>query len=374
MAAGVELISERIRSRKQAISDTWAVAVRDRIPALRRLDAHALCDHLPEFLEALALWVEGKKEAARPGFEALADGHAVQRLGYGIGLEALTREYALLRNVLIRDCLQFGIENQAHDALVRLDEGIDEAVLGAVRRYARQRDSVRDRFIGILAHDLRNPLNAIAIAAGRLVMTEPSDVAHKTGALILRSANRMTRMIKDVLEFAREHLGGGIPISLSATNLGELAREAVDELSAANPRRDLRIELSGNLDGFWDPDRVLQALSNVIANALQHGTDPIRVAIRETADRQHVETVVSNGGTAPSREQIATMFDPFRTGDAQHGGVGLGLYIVRAIARAHGAITEVRTDTDGAAFLLYIRWPRTPLEDTPGRGELPAEA
>jgi signal transduction histidine kinase len=112
---------------------------------------------------------------------------------------------------------------------------------------------------------------------------------------------------------------------------------------------------------------VLQALSNVVANALQHGSDPIRVVVRESEDRQHLETLVSNSGPAPTRDQIATMFDPFRTTKGKGGGVGLGLYIVRAIARAHGAITEVKPMTEG--FCLSICWPRTPKEETPFRGE-----
>jgi signal transduction histidine kinase len=371
-APGPNEISARLRERKQLIADQWEVAVRENLPPLRALDSHSMCDHLPEFLDALASWVEGDLTAARPGFDALADGHAVQRLGYGVDLETLTREYALLRSVLIRVCLAPAVEHAALEEIARLDEGLDEAILGAVRRYTRQRDSVRDRFIGILAHDLRNPLNTISIAGGALLSSDHSQRSqHKTATIILRSAERMTRMIDDVLELAREHLGGGIPISLAAGDLGEITREVVEELAAGHPDRDLAIEVSGNLEGFWDRDRVLQALSNVVANALQHGVDPIRVVVRETEDKRHIETIVSNHGKPPSPEEMVTMFDPFRAHHARKGGLGLGLYIVRAIARAHGAVTEVRPAHGEEGFCFVIVWPRTPSEEMPFRGTSP---
>jgi signal transduction histidine kinase len=251
-------ISARLRARKQAISDTWETAVRRQIPSLRPLDSHALCDHLPEVLESLARWVEGDADAAK-GFDALAEGHAVQRLGYGIDLETLTQEYSLLRSVLIRDCLEAAIEESSREAIARLNEGLDEAIVQAVRRYARGREEVRDRFIGILAHDLRNPLNTIAMASGRLLVGDNLDERiTRAASMIVRSTDRMARMIDQVIHAAREHLGGGIPIALSAVDLGELCAEAVDELVAGNRDvgRSTRILGSRSRDpGDVEPDR-----------------------------------------------------------------------------------------------------------------------
>lgn len=367
-------ISAWLREHKQSISDAWEVAVRAELPPLRGLDNHALCDHLPEFLDALAVWVEGDVDAAKPGFDALADGHAVQRLGYGIDLETLTREYSLLRLVLIRQCLKDAVDASTRDSFARLDEGLDEAILEAVRRYARGRDKVRDRFIGILAHDLRNPLNTISVAAGRVTtLTEGVDPrVHKSAGLILRSTQRMARMIDDVIELAREHLGDGIPLTLAAGDLGNLCAEAVEELAAGHPDRDIAVSCEGDLGGFWDRDRVLQAMSNVVGNAIQHGEDPIRVTVTEAEDRHSIRTVVSNAGRRPTAEELATMFDPFRGPKGRSPGLGLGLFIVRAIARAHGATCDVGGAAADSGFTFTIDWPRTPREETPHRGTSPA--
>jgi signal transduction histidine kinase len=364
-------ISTQLRNRRQAISDTWESRIRAELPKLRVFDGHALCDHLPELLEALARWVEGDFEEARPGLEALADGHAIQRLGYGVDLETLTREYALLRSTLVRECIELAIERSSAEHLARLDEALDIAILGAVRRYTSGRDQIRDRFIGILAHDLRNPLHAIAMATEHLLETGNQPPAIHA---ISRSAGRMNRMIEDVILLAREHLGAGIPLVLTRTNLGDLCREALDELATAHPKRTLAIDASGDLRGHFDRDRVLQAMSNVIGNAIHHGADPIHVVVREAADRQSVITSVSNGGIAPSKEDLATIFDPFRSGQAQQPktrGLGLGLYIVRAIARAHGALCEVETGTGDRAFTFRIVWPRVPEDQVPLRGTSP---
>jgi signal transduction histidine kinase len=359
----------------QRITDTWETAVRRDLPALQSLDSHALCDHLPEVLEALARWVEGDVAGAKAGFDALAEGHAVQRLGYGIDLATLTQEYALLRSILIRDCLGPAIDDASREALARLDEGLDEAILEAVRRYAKGRDDVRDRFISILVHDLRNPLNTIAMAAGRLLVgTEGSDERiQRSASIIVRATDRMARMIEQVVQVAREHLGGGIPLTLAPGDLGELCQDALDELAAGHPSRDLSIETRGDLRGYWDGDRVIEAMSNLLGNALQHGQDPIRVVVHEAADRQSIETTVSNAGRTPTKHEVASMFDPFRATSTRRSGLGLGLYIVRAIARAHGARIDTGATENGEGFRFTITWPRVPVEETPYRGSSPTE-
>jgi signal transduction histidine kinase len=360
-------LSEHLRASKQEIEDMWERQVRTSLPALDRLSRSSLVDHLPEFLDGLSSWIEGDSDLARSGFDALAEGHALQRLGYGVDLETLTREYAALRSTLMRMALDLPHTDQLHEHVVRLDEGMDEAIIGAIRRYMEVRDRARDRFIGILAHDLRSPLNTISIAASRLVVApEPDEKLHRIGNMILRSTERMGRMIHDVIEFARAHLGGGIPVALTRGDLGELCNEVVEELTAGHPHRDLSITCSGDLRGQWDHDRVLQAMTNLIGNSLQHGQDPVRVTVVEAADRRSISTSVNNRGRVIPIEEQRTLFDPFRSGASSKGGLGLGLYIVQQIALAHGARCEVRcSEPDGITFTIV--WPRTPNEETPNR-------
>ncbi len=363
----MDALSRHLRASKQEIEDTWERQVRSGLPALDHLDRSALVDHLPEFINGLSSWVEGDQDRAKTGFDALAQGHAVQRLGYGIDLETLTREYALLRSTLLRIALRIPHIEELREQVVRLDEGMDEAIIRAIQRYMEARDRARDRFIGILAHDLRTPLHAISMAASRLVIATPSDdKLVRTGNLILRSTERMGRMIHDVIEFARAHLGGGIPVALSRCDLGELCTEVVEEVRGAHPHRDIAISISGDLRGQWDVDRAHQALTNLLSNSVQHGEDPIRLVVAEAEDRRTVTTTVSNRGAVLSAEQQTSLFDPFRSGATAKGGLGLGLYIVKQIALAHGARCEVSSsDRDGTAFAII--WPRVPDEETPNR-------
>lgn len=362
------VISRHLRATKQELVTAWEQLVRASLPELNKLDRSALVDHLPEFLDGLARWIDGDMGAARSAFETLADGHAVQRLGYGINLETVTAEYALLRSALLHECMSVPTTDSVRDPLMRLNEGMDQAVNEAVKRYTRRRDEVRDRFIGILAHDLRNPLNTIVVAAGRVVTMSsgPDDKLHKAATMIMRSSERMARMIHDVIEFAREHMGGGIPVELKPCNLGDAIAEIVQEVQSSHPKREIELSTSGDLDGHWDRDRVLQAMSNLIGNAIEHGIDPIRVRVEETPDRRAIVTTVSNRGRVIPAEELATLFDPFKNRDASRtAGLGLGLYIVRAIALAHGAQCRVSSDDEGTRFV--ITWPRTPHEEVPHR-------
>ncbi|MEP6865081.1 MAG: HAMP domain-containing sensor histidine kinase [Deltaproteobacteria bacterium] len=330
------------------------------MPQLNDLDHSAVIDHLPEFLDGLGHWIDGDRESARTGFDALATGHALQRLGYGVALETLTREYAIERSVLVAEAR----DHATLDELIALNEGMDEAILAAVRRYTEERDRARDRFVGILGHDLRTPLNAIAIAAS-VLLTGTDEAQQKLGNTIRRSTDRMARMVRDVIDFALGNLGEGFPIALVKTDLGDVCEDAVAELRIAHPDRKIVIEIEGDLLGHFDADRVLQAISNLVGNAIQHGADPIVVIAREAEDHHSITTLVRNGGRAiPDRER-AGLFDPYRRGSGPAAGLGLGLYIVQQIAVAHGALCKVTSDDE--ATTVAIVWPRVPLEETPRR-------
>ena len=355
--------------RKAEIAQVWESLVRAELPQLDQLDRAALVDHLPEFLEGLASWVEGDLTSARPAFSALAEGHALQRLGHGIDLVTLTREYIVLRSTILRELLAVPSGEANRELMVRVDEGLDEAIHEAVRRYTQRRDQLRDRFVGILAHDLRTPLQGITMAAARLLgdTTGPEDRARRLASMITRSAERMGRMIHDLIDLARGQLGGGMHIVLREGDLGELCREALDEVRLAHPDRELVLERSGDLRGMWDHDRVIQAMSNLIGNAVEHGGDPITLSIRETPDREAIITAVNDRGGPIPATRLARLFDPIREETApRRKGLGLGLYVARQIATAHGARIRA-TSTKEAGTTFEVEWPRTPAAEGPAR-------
>jgi signal transduction histidine kinase len=146
-----------------------------------------------------------------------------------------------------------------------------------------------------------------------------------------------------------------------------LAIEAAHELTLAHPDRDISVDASGDAMGAWDKDRVIQALSNLLGNAIQHGTDPIRLVIREREDRLAVLTRVTNRGRPIDAERITQLFEPFSPAlePGRRSGLGLGLYIVQQIAIAHGALCTVRSTEAETAF--EIEWPRVPLDKVPNR-------
>jgi PAS domain S-box-containing protein len=222
-------------------------------------------------------------------------------------------------------------------------------------------EEARDRFVGVLGHDLRTPLTAIVMAADQLTsepeMLEPQQIV--VVGLIRKCAWRMQRMVVDVLDFARGRLGGGIPISPAPANFGEACRDAVTELRSVHAARRIVLEMSGDLDGVWDVGKVQQAVSNLVGNALEHGVDPVRVSVRSEADDVVLEVNNQNLGPPLPAEILPQLFEPFRRGPARSdsAGLGLGLFIVKEIVRAHGGAIEV-TSSEAEGTTFSSRWSR----------------
>jgi signal transduction histidine kinase len=362
-------LPDQLRAHIGEISSRWEAAVLDEVPALATLTRGQLLDHLPEFLEGLASWLDGDLASAREGFRTLAEGHALQRHGSGISLEALTAEYATLRRVILELLLEISDRDELARALVRLASGIDHAIGEAVRRYTDARDHVRERFIGVLAHDLRDPLTAVMMSATLLSDMTLGPRQAQLVERITRGSRRIERMIDDVLDFARGRLSGGIPISPVSGDMGAICNEAIEEVRAQGHGADITLEVEGNLQGMWDRDRVRQALANLLSNACHYGQGQIVVRASERATPPAVLTSVRNRGPVIPPEVIRRIFDPFARGleEKRRTGLGLGLYIVEQIALSHGGTCHASSTPEATEFT--IEWPRVPLEQTPGRDQ-----
>ena len=354
-------VSDFLRSQQTEIAERWEEEVRRELSSLRSMDRPVLLDHLYEFLDGLADWIDGKTELADKAFSRLAEGHALQRLGYGVGLETLTREYSKLRAVLLRMLMEVEETPENREQLVRLHEGMDRAINEAMHRYSTRREEVRERFVAILGHDLRDPLSTVVISAKTLAANPSLKPEHRVVASrIVRACDRMQRMINDVLDFARGHLGTGIPAYPSLNDMGEICKAAADEIIGANPQRDVVVDLKGDLRGAFDRDRVHQALTNLISNAIHHSEGRVEIHAYETDDRHAIITEVTSHGEPIPEELRVRLFDPFSQGDVTgpRRGLGLGLFIVQQIALAHGAMCDVTSNEQATTF--SIRWPRTP--------------
>jgi signal transduction histidine kinase len=225
----------------------------------------------------------------------------------------------------------------------------------------REAVAFRERLMGILGHDLRNPLNAVTMAASQLLRRSdlPADASDQA-LRIRRSARRMDEMIATLLDFTRLRVHGKLPISPAPADMGEIAREAIDELRSSWPERLVELDLRGDAGGHWDPARIAQMTSNLVANAHAYGDPrgPVRVSVNGADEEVLLE--VRNEGPPIAAELIPVLFEPFRRGlpeDRSPRGLGLGLYIAKQIALAHAATIEVEsTDREGTTFA--VRLPR----------------
>ena len=221
----------------------------------------------------------------------------------------------------------------------------------------REAGELREQFIAVLGHDLRNPLAAVAMGATLLQRKAHDPVAVTTAAQrIERSARRMSGLIDDVLDFARGRLGSGIGIALTQTDtLGQALEGVTAELREAHPERRIVSDIA--IDGMLrcDPNRIQQLLSNLLANALSHGqeTTPVRVTARFDGDDVVIE--VHNEGEPIPADRIDKVFAPFWRRTAAREGLGLGLYICAQIARSHaGTVTATSSAEQGTTFTARL--------------------
>lgn len=229
----------------------------------------------------------------------------------------------------------------------------------------RRAMEMQERLVGIVGHDLRTPLAAIRMAAGLLFRRGGlSEEQARTLARLGASAARMTSIIRDLLDFTRVRKDGTLPVEPRAIDLAELVRHAAAELQAVHPDREIVLEVPDAAPAMGDPERLVQVVSNLVGNAVQHGPPrrPVRVAVRR--HEAGVAILVHNEGPPIPSALLPEIFEPFRQGvrpsDAS-GSVGLGLFIVRELVRAHGGRVEVESSAEaGTTFTVSLHAPPDP--------------
>ena len=216
---------------------------------------------------------------------------------------------------------------------------------------------LREQFVAVLGHDLRNPLAAIQAGASFLQRSQVEQRTQFVVQQIIESAGRMERLIGDVLDFARGRLGGGIPLSrLKHVDLSDLVEQTVQELRAAWPDRAIITELDIARPVGCDPDRMAQLISNLLANALAHGSASAPVVVRARTGERTFELSVANAGPPIPDKALPQLFQPFKrkeSGDPR-SGLGLGLYIASQIADGHGGALDVHSTPEETCFRLVM--------------------
>ena len=373
-------LADFIRANREPILAEWEAFARSCVPAGGTMDVTALRDHADQMLTAIAVDLatpQGRRAQAEkatghapaedPGAAPTAAGeHGAGRAESGFSVSQMVAEYRALRASVVRLWTQAPgpmAAEQVED-LTRFHEAIDQALAESVARFERGVEQAKETFVAILGHDLRLPLGAISTSAAFVLETGGLEEPHRgLVARIAASAARTVAMVGELLDFTRSRLGGGIPVVRADADLAQVAREAVDEVRAAHPRHEIRVDAEGDARGRWDAARLAQALGNLVGNAVQHGGagGPVRVAVWGAGAEARV--AVHNSGAVIPADQLDGIFNPMKARRAPReaaargptGSLGLGLYIAERIVAAHGGRIEVESSAArGTTFTVVL--------------------
>lgn len=258
-----------------------------------------------------------------------------------------------------------GASSQPDDDEWLLSALADQAAVALEKSRLDETAEFRERLIGIVSHDLRNPVSVVMMASQDLMRWDQLDqrAINKLIARIHSSGKRASDMISDLLDFTQARLGAGIPLGIKQADLHEIVRRVVDELEIAHPQRVFDVEHAGNAQGQWDADRLAQVMGNLLSNAIAYSPPEsiIRIATEDRADGR-VVLIVHNEGAPIGDDVLPHLFEPMRRASADltnaHRSVGLGLYIVKHIVEAHGGSVAVQSRA-GEGTTVQVELPRT---------------
>ncbi|WP_181298656.1 sensor histidine kinase [Pseudomonas sp. Q2-TVG4-2] len=369
----------------EPILQSWEDFARTIPGASRTMDTKALRDHAEQMLRTIAedlsihqseaqRFDKSVGKAGRGGGETAAETHAVLRHEAGFSIDEMVSEYRALRSSVLRKWLQAitsGTDFEVED-MTRFNEAIDQALAESVATYSQTVHATRNIFLGVLGHDLRTPLGAIQLGAEVLLLdgslgAKPTMLASR----IYTSVKRANKIVNDLLDFTRSQSGTGIPVQRVETNLAAVCEGMVEEVLAYHPDRKIICKTSGNLTGLFDAARMEQVFSNLIGNAVQHGSPTSQIRVTLHAEQAHAVFAVHNQGEPIAEEAIADIFNPMSRHShyaaGEHGpnsGLGLGLYIASEIVTAHQGTIHVESSADqGTTFI--VRLPLTEHDLTP---------
>jgi signal transduction histidine kinase len=370
-------LSKFITDNLDAILVNWVEFASELAPAAANLDEVALLDHGRLILEEIAADMrrpqgDEERQAKSEGNSASASesngvpsrSHARQREKQGFEVEQLVAEYRALRATVLRLWANASNDVQVQDLedVTRFNEAVDQAIAESLEVFVAEVNRSRDLFLGILGHDLRGPLSTISTCAAAAMRARPNDSPQ--AAIILRSVAQMKALLDDMVEYTRHRLGSELAIDPSSLQLDQFARNTLDEIKAISHGHVLELEVQGDMQGEWDARRLHQALSNLVFNAMKYGVRgaPIHILLDGTSKDELVLGVQNSGRPIPPG-LMARLFDPLvRQGgedagsDSQVAGanLGLGLYVVREIAKAHRGTVAVTSDDSLTRFELRL--------------------
>jgi sigma-B regulation protein RsbU (phosphoserine phosphatase) len=237
----------------------------------------------------------------------------------------------------------------------RLQELVNEA--NQLHADAKDRALFAEQMIGIVSHDLRNPLATIAMGSALLARERPTPTQERILSKITRATDRANRLIGDLLDFTQARLGKGLRVSTEPIDLHAVVEDALDELSLAHPARTLEHVRAGDGEGSGDANRLAQMIGNLVSNAVVYSKPETPITVTSTIDAASFSIAVHNEGVPIPAEIQESLFRPMTRGTkdiSKRRSVGLGLFIVREIARAHGGSAFVESTAESGTTFTAV--------------------
>ena len=354
----------------------WEAFAATQLPAAQTMGRLALRDHARQILVAVAsdiplaqtreaqkLKSEGQAPRAADAPETAAETHALLRARSGFDMNQLAAEYRALRSSVLRlwgDAC--GPAGTNVGDMVRFNEAIDQALCESIAFFGMEIDETRNLFLGMLGHDMRNPISAITMTAAYLARVDAGPEVKAAVGRLTNSSARLNALLDDLTDFNRAKLGLGIHIVRAPIDLADVFTREVQQMRAVHPGRRIELVVHGDVRGEWDGHRLSQLLGNLVSNAIRYGSDQAPVEVSVAGEGSSVRLEVRNAGPAIDPETLAQMFDPLRRGSADpdlpgsDNNLGLGLFITREIALAHDG--TIGATSDATATIFTARLPR----------------
>ena len=369
-----QFITENI----ELILSEWEAFARSLSIAGQKMTSLALRDHAKQILQAIAQDIEeSQSDLAQAykskGYVRIADAtrtaaqtHGALRYLSGFDLRQLAAEFRALRASVLRLWLKRGAADETTlYQMTRFNEAIDQALAESIANYSDEVARSRDTFLAILGHDLRSPLSAVANSGLFLASPGvlPPGAALDAARRVTRGSVKMSAMIRDLLEYTRTRLGRAIPISPQATSMKQICALALDEIRAVHPERVFKLETSGELQGQFDSDRLQQVLSNLLNNAVRHGTTSQPITLSAHGESEKITVRVKNYGRRIPADQLQVIFNPLVQIPQEQAhedsdtstSLGLGLYIAHEIVAMHGGTMMAESSEEhGTVFSAHL--------------------
>ncbi|MFA0962337.1 ATP-binding protein [Roseivirga sp. BDSF3-8] len=365
-----------IKEHKEEITHEWVEYASNYIDSTEKMSREEVKDHLLEMLNQISNDMETSQTKSEQKYKSRglkeprliddqpAKNHGIHRVESGFDIVQVSSEFRALRASVLRlweESFEEDVSDDRFEEMIRFNEAIDEAWMHSVSHYHHKMDNSKNWFLGILGHDLRNPLSAIQSVQQLLSLSE--NISREEKLLLQQtdaSIKRIKELIENLLELTNLRLGNGITVKKTSCDLTLHCERIIQEFKLAYPKANLHFESSGPIQGQWDSIRMEQVISNLVANALRYGRTGGPVTISVKASDQEISLSVHNEGNPIPESRKELIFnglfkDSGENGACKESSYGIGLYVVHEIVKAHRGKVEVSSSKeDGTDFKVIL--------------------